>query len=168
MIPPIRKHGSYKEIEEAAFAMKDGEVSPVIAVADQYVILISEGTIPKANVEFDHVAPQLEEIVREKKMRDSGRQGLPAIAGKKPRSRTCLNDPAKAKALPGVAATINGRRITLAELAEQCVERHGEEVLEGTINRRLIELACKKQNITVSEQELDARSPARPAKCCRC
>lgn len=154
VIPPIRKYGSFKEIEEAAFAMKDGEISPVIAAANQYVILLKEGTIPKANVELDQVAPQLEEVVKEKKMRE--------VAGKvfqqlqeKSKVENLLNDPAKAKASPGVAATVNGRPITLAELAEQCVERHGEQVLEGTINRKLLEQACKKKNITVSEKELD-------------
>jgi len=36
-----------------------------------------------------------------------------------------------------------------------CIERHGEEVLEGTINRRLLELACAKRKITISEADVD-------------
>ncbi len=46
VIQPIRKHGSYKEIEDAVFNMADGEVSPVIHAGDQYVILKREGPSP--------------------------------------------------------------------------------------------------------------------------
>ena len=42
MINPIRKHGSYKEIEDAVFNMNDGEISPVIHAGGQYVILKRE------------------------------------------------------------------------------------------------------------------------------
>ena len=51
--------------------------------------------------------------------------------------------------MPGVAATVYDDQITIRELAEECIARHGKEVLEGTINRTLIELECKKQGITV-------------------
>ena len=67
-----------------------------------------------------------------------------------------LNDPVKSRQMPGVAATINGVPITLRTLAEECMLRHGPEVLDGMIHRRLIELACKQQNVTVSEEEIDA------------
>jgi hypothetical protein len=40
-------------------------------------------------------------------------------------------------------------------LAELCIDRHGKEVLQGVINRRLLEQACKKANITVTEADLD-------------
>ena len=53
MVNPIRRHLGYKEIEDAAFAMKPGDISPVIAVADQYVILKCEGHIPGQNVPFE-------------------------------------------------------------------------------------------------------------------
>jgi hypothetical protein len=65
------------------------------------------------------------------------------------------NDPARRQQLPGVAALVNGQQITIRELAEQCIERHGEVVLEGTVNRRLIEQACKKANLVVSDREMD-------------
>ena len=57
--------------------------------------------------------------------------------------------------MPGVAALVNGEPITIRELAEQCIERHSEVVLEGTVNRRLIEQACKKANLVVSGREMD-------------
>jgi hypothetical protein len=80
-----------------------------------------------------------------------------------------FNDPVLSKQMPGVAATINGNPIQVRELAELCVQRHGEEVLEGTINRRLLEQACKRQNLTIGEADLDqeilrAASAMLPAK----
>ncbi len=155
LVPPIRKHGGFKEIEDAAFSMKDGEVSPVIAVGDQYVIIKREVLLPGVkSVDFRQVAPRLEEVIRDRKLR--------AVAGEVFRQlqrdqkvENILNDPEKRKAMPGVAATINGQPIMLQELAEQCIERYGEQVLEGTINRRLLEQACRRRNITVSEAELD-------------
>ncbi|WP_437190752.1 peptidylprolyl isomerase [Planctomicrobium sp. SH527] len=44
VIPPIRKHGGSPQIEEQAFRMKVGEISPVIQVQEsRYVILKCEG-----------------------------------------------------------------------------------------------------------------------------
>lgn len=40
------------------------------------------------------------------------------------------------------------------ELADECVARHGKEILENLINRRIIEQACKMQGIAISEAEV--------------
>jgi parvulin-like peptidyl-prolyl isomerase len=66
------------------------------------------------------------------------------------------NDPAKRRAMPGVAAVVLGSPITIRELAEECIARHGQPVLEGLINRRILEQACRRQSVTVSEAEIDA------------
>ena len=155
LIQPIRRHCGYQEIEQVAFTMADGEVSQVIPAGGQYVVLKREALLPEAKaVDFQKVAPQLEEIIRERKMR--------AIAGeifqqlqKAAKVENVLNDPVRSKMMPGVAALIDDHQITLRELAEECIERHGAVVLEGTIHRRLIEQACKKRNITVSAEEMD-------------
>ena len=43
-VPPIRRHGGNKELEDKAFAMKPGEISPVIQVGfSRYVIIKCEG-----------------------------------------------------------------------------------------------------------------------------
>jgi len=155
LIQPIRKHGTYEEIERAVFSMADGEISPVIQAGGQYVILKREALLPGARaVAFEKVAPQLEEMIRDGKTRkvaDSIFQQLQREA----KVENVFNDPARSRQMPGVAALVNGRQITVADLAEACIERHGDEVLEGTINRKLIEMACREKGITVSEQEID-------------
>ena len=57
VIQPIRKHGSYKEIEDAVFNMPDGAVSPVIHAGGQYVILKREGLLPAREREFREDRP---------------------------------------------------------------------------------------------------------------
>jgi len=154
LIQPIRKHGSYQEIEQAAFTMADGEISEVLPAGGQYVILKREGLLPGQKVSYEQVAPRLEEIVRDGKLRSAAQDIFRQLQDRSVVDNV-LNDPQKRRKIPGVAAVINGHKITISQLAEECIERHGEEVLEGTINRKLIELACAKQKITISEADID-------------
>ncbi len=60
-VPPIHKHFGDKDLEEAAFRLKDGEVSNLMTMADgSYVILLCEKHLP-ANItmRFDEVRTQL-------------------------------------------------------------------------------------------------------------
>jgi parvulin-like peptidyl-prolyl isomerase len=156
LIQPIRKHATYPEIEQAAFALADGEVSKVIAVGGQYVVLKREGLQQAArDVAYNDVAPRLEKALRDRKLRSQAEEIFKHLQ-KQSVVVVLLNDPVKGQRMPGVAAAVNGASITLRQLAEECIERHGKEVLEGTINRRLIETACKQQNVMVTQQEIDA------------
>jgi hypothetical protein len=65
-----------------------------------------------------------------------------------------LDDPEKRRQMPGIAAIVSGQKITMRDLSEECIKRHGNQVLEGMINRKLIEQACQKSNINISDQEL--------------
>lgn len=62
-----------------------------------------------------------------------------------------------------VIAHVNDDRITWQELAQECVDRHGEEVLDNLINKRLIEQECAAKGIRVTSGEIDAEI-ARQAK----
>ena len=41
--------------------------------------------------------------------------------------------------MPGVAAIVNGKQLTLAQLADECITRHGSDVLDGEINRKILQ-----------------------------
>ena len=154
LIQPIRKHGSYKEIEEAVFNMEDGDVSPVIHVAGQYVILKRERLIEGSEIEFDKAVPRLEEMIREQKLRTVASDVFQKLQDRA-KVVNVFNDPEKRRAMPGVAAVINDKKITVRELAEACIKRHGKEALDGTINRTLLKQACAKRKITITEKDLD-------------
>jgi len=154
LIQPIRMHGSYDNIEKVAFNMADGEISQVIPAGGQYVIIKRESLIPARDCKLDEVAGQLEEIIRERKMRKVANDIFQQLKDNA-KLELVWGDPAKQQKKPGVAVLINGDPITIRELALECIDRHGAEVLEGTINRTLIELECKKRGITVSEADVN-------------
>ena len=87
-----------------------------------------------------------------------------AVPRQKPnRKRQARRRPPNQDALPrperpkhDVMAVVNGEDIRRDALAAACVDRFGEEMLEGMVNKRLIEHHCRNRNITVTEQELDA------------
>src|SRR6476659_11090680 len=58
--------------------------------------------------------------------------------------------------LPGVAAIVNGRQITLAQLADECLTRHGSEVLDGEINRKILQQELNRKHVAVADQDIDA------------
>ena len=155
LIHPIRRHVGDPKVEDAAFNLKEGEVSPVIEVLGQFAILKCEGQTPPTGFTKDQVRGKLEEFVRERKLRT-----VSADVFKKLQDEAQIvnvyNDPQKQAQNPGVAATINGKTITIRELSEECISRHGEQVLEQMINRKLLEVELKKRNLKVTPEEMDA------------
>jgi parvulin-like peptidyl-prolyl isomerase len=152
-IQPIRRHGSFEQIEQAAFTMEPGEVSPVIQAGGQYLILMKESTIPARPVDYQRVKPQLEELIRDSKLRKVSTEVFQELQTNA-RVVNVLADPEKRRQMPGVAAVINDQQVTTGQLAEECIARHGLETLEGTINRRMLEQACARHGVEVSDADL--------------
>jgi parvulin-like peptidyl-prolyl isomerase len=154
LVQPIRKHTGFPEFEQVAFQMRDGEVSRVIPLAGQYVILKRESLRPAMKVAFEQVKMRLIEKIRSEKSRRVAHEVLRELQDHA-NVQNLLTDPVQSRRMPGVAAVVDGRKITIRELAEACIERHGETVLEGTINRRLLEQALKRQKVTITPADLD-------------
>lgn len=55
-----------------------------------------------------------------------------------------------------VMAVVNGQDIRRDALASACIDRFGEQVLEGLVNKRLILHHCRNRGIEVTDAELDA------------
>lgn len=155
MIQPIRMHSGNKEIEAVAFRLKDGEISEVLPIAGQFIVFQREGLIPPRQVAMKDAQPFLEEIVRERKMRGAANDIFRELQSRA-KVENVMNDPKLSRELPGVAARINGSSLTIHELAERTIERHGEDVLEGTINRRILEQVVRQKKITISDADLNA------------
>jgi parvulin-like peptidyl-prolyl isomerase len=154
-IQPVRKHVGNPQIEKAAFAMKQGDVSPLLQVGDQYIILLCEGQVPALNVSRDEVLPRLEELIKDRKLRKEATD-LFASLQRSAKVVNVFNDPKLQAKMPGVAATINGRQITVRQLSEECIARHGRDTLKGMVNRRLIDQALRQKRKAVTQQDLDA------------
>ena len=55
-----------------------------------------------------------------------------------------------------VMAVVNGQDVRREALAAACVDRYGKEVLEGLVNKRLIQHHCHNRGVAVTEAEIDA------------
>lgn len=68
-VPPICKHSGSPEIEKEAFALKEGELSGIIAVEDQYILLRCLGRTEPVQRDFAAVQKELYKDIFEKKLR---------------------------------------------------------------------------------------------------
>ena len=158
LIPPVRRHVGDPEFERVAFGLEPGEISPVLRIANQYLILKCEREIPPA-----HIAPQyqsdaraqLADQIREGKLRDTAGEMFRTLQKDANVTNVWNNSELRAK-MPGIAATINDRKITLDELRQACFDRYAKEILEGEVNYRILRQELDKQKTHVSKTELDA------------
>jgi foldase protein PrsA len=68
-VPPIRQFsGAHEELRKAAFKMKDGEISGIIQVDHQYVILKCEGRTEPIEHDLEDVKIQLDQELREREV----------------------------------------------------------------------------------------------------
>ncbi|MCE9553753.1 MAG: peptidylprolyl isomerase [Planctomycetes bacterium] len=158
MIPPVRRYAGDPQLERIAFGLQPGEVSDVIPVNSQFLILKCEkhlpGNPPNKGL-MSVIEKDIHTSILDRKLRSAGSDLFKELQ-KTAEIRVVMNDPAESRRMPGVAATVNGQPITLAQLAEECVARHGREVLHRMITRTIVANALKRQQVAISEAELDA------------
>ena len=157
LIQPIRLHSGDPTIEKVAFALLPGQISEVLPVGDQFAILKCENHIEAKNPsaqELEHAKNVLQEILREGKLREASAKLFKKIENET-KIENIFNDAVKRQQMPGVAALVNGHQITMAELADACIERHGNDVLEGQVNRALLQGALAQNNLNVTQQHID-------------
>jgi len=155
LIQPIRRHVGDPNIEKEAFGLKPGQISSIIRVAEQFVILKCEGHLEPRQVDHEKSKQQIVEKIKDEKLRQLAHQ-LFAQLQATATIQNVYNNPHLRETLPGVVAMVNGDRITMKELRQECMLRHGEEVLETEISQLLLEQALKQANLTVSEDDLQA------------
>jgi parvulin-like peptidyl-prolyl isomerase len=158
VIPPIRKHVGDPEMERIAFSLKPNEISPVIAVDGQFAILKCEKQVP-ASIVAPQLRQQYEEALRERirdeKLRKAASE-LFAHLQNHAQIVNVVNNPQLRDQMAGVAATINGRKLTMQQLAEECIARHGADVLQGEVNRKILEQELKRRRLAITQQDIDA------------
>ncbi|QDT59006.1 Foldase protein PrsA precursor [Stieleria bergensis] len=158
LIPPIRRYTGDTRLEEAAFALKDGQISQILPIANQFVFLQAVGRIP-AYTPPGEAMPAIRETItdriRNKKLKVAASDLFEELQ-RKANLVKVLGNPELTKQHPGVAAIINGQPITLATVAAECVKRHGDEVLEGEINRKLLSHALRAASKTINQEDLNS------------
>lgn len=158
LIPPIRRFNGDSRLEEAAFALRDGEVSPVLALGDQWIILQSVRRIPASTPSpqaLPAIREQIHDRIRDEKLRVAATELFGRLQ-KEAHVVKVLGDDQLTQQHPGVAAIINGQQISIAMAAEECIKRHGLDVLEGEINRKLLTQALRSAKKQVTNADLQS------------
>ncbi|MCA9237127.1 MAG: peptidyl-prolyl cis-trans isomerase [Planctomycetales bacterium] len=155
LIQPIRRYMGDPAIEAAAFALQPGQVSSPVQVGNQFILLKCEARIPARAVPLAQVQEKIEEGIKDQKLRGTAHD-LFASLQKTATIVNVLNDSRLSQTMPGVVATVNGDRIMRKELDQECVLRHGDEVLEGEITHLLLEQALKTARVNVTQADMDA------------
>ena len=158
LIPPIRKYTGDSRLEDAAFALPNDAVSPILQLGDQWVILQAIRRIPATSPRPESmpaVKAQIVDRIRDEKMRGAATDLFTRLQTDAKVVKV-LGDAEAAKRYPGIAAIVNGQQISISSVAAECIKRHGKDVLEGEINRKLLVQALRKASKDVSEQEVAA------------
>lgn len=155
LIQPIRRHMGDKGIEEEAFQLQPGQLSKIIPVGDQFVILKCEQIFPARQVDMDAVREKIVERIKDEKLRQEANRVFAEVQ-KSATIQNVYNNPELRQTMPDVVALVNGDRITMQELGAECLARHGEEVLEAEISQKLLEQSLKAAKITIDQADLDA------------
>jgi parvulin-like peptidyl-prolyl isomerase len=116
MIQPIRRHVGDSAIENAAFSLQPGQVSSIIQVGEQYVILKCDELIQPTPMPIEQVKPRLVERIKDEKLREAA-SGIFAQVQKSATIKNIYNDPQMSQMMPGVVATVNGDCRNLATSA---------------------------------------------------
>lgn len=153
-VQPVRRHSGAPQFEAAVFGLEPGGISPVVQVADQFIIVKCEGHLPAAEVKLDDVRPRLAEELREKKSRAASSEVFRKLQDAAT-VENVFNDPAKSAAQPGVAAVVNGQPLGIDRVRDKCVDRHAADVLEILITRTILQQALEREKLQVSQTEVD-------------
>jgi len=157
LIPPIGHHIGEPEVEKTVFAMQPGQISPILHVANQYLIFRCEKHLPAAPISPQYrktIDERLQERIVERKLRDAAGELFSELQSTA-QVVNVWNDAQKQAQMPGVAVTINGNPISIETLSEECVARYGREVLDMTIDNKLLAQALKRRNSNVSKAEIN-------------
>ncbi|HCA50927.1 MAG TPA: hypothetical protein DEP12_11025, partial [Planctomycetaceae bacterium] len=127
LIPPIGKHVGDASLEAEAFSLKEGDISQLVKIANQYILMKCEKRIPST-----YIAPQFKADA-EARLRDQIRErNLESAAGSifqrlqaEAKIQSVYKDASLKESHPGVVAILNGQQITVRELAEECITRYG-------------------------------------------
>ena len=158
LLPPIRKFSGDDELEKIAFGLQPNQVSPVFPAGGFSVTLQCVRHLPPTNPP----GPQMQEIqnrikveLEDQKLRSMAETVYKSLR-EKAEVTVVSGKPELMAQYPGVAAIVNRQSIPMQRFDEACVKRHGVQILEGEINRKLIEGALTAARLQVTQADIDA------------
>lgn len=157
LIPPIRHFMGDPAFETLAFSLKENEISEPYALGEQWVVLQCVRKLaatPPSEAAFPQVRQQIVDRIRDEKVRSEASTLLLKLR-ENAQVQIVYGNAEFSAQYPGVAAIINGQKLTMAQLTAELVKRHGEEIVEGEINRVLLAQALKSAGQKVTDADVD-------------
>ena len=155
MSNPIRRYTMNPNIENVLFALQSGELSPVIEeFPGRFTVYQCVEHLRPVEVDVESVKRELFFHIRGAKLQQVAREVFKELQDRA-QVKVIFGNPALYSQHVGVAALLNGREISIKELAEICIQKHGTDVLNDMINRLLVEQAARREGIIITEQEID-------------
>ena len=156
LLQPIRRHTVHSSLEQVVFALNPGEVSPIVEhPVGCFFIYRCEQHLQPQNIDIAKVREQLVMKARDVKIRAVAEEVFTDL-----QHRATINvvfgNPEKSAQFPGVAAVVNGQTISRDSLASRCLKLYGKTVLNEMISKKIIDIDCRKQGVTITEADLDA------------
>ena len=155
MVHPIRRGSFNPHVEKILFAMKPEEISPVIEYpAGHFTIFRCEEHLQPHDADLNAVKEQLALEIRDMKLRSVAEAVFVELQSRA-KIQIVFGNPALYNQYPGIAAILNGQMIPQKELAEVCIRKYGQEILNDMMGRLLVVQACRREKIVISEQDID-------------
>ncbi|MBQ2620314.1 MAG: SurA N-terminal domain-containing protein [Thermoguttaceae bacterium] len=156
---PLRMHTGFPEFDKAVFSLKPGQVSNVLNVGNQYLIVYCERINPSIKDKNPLTDDLKKRIIEEIKVQKLSKVSNDIFAQLQQNAKVTivLGNPQLERQYPTAAILIDGKQIGRKQVAEKAIERHGAKVLNGLIQFVLVEQAAKKAGITVTDKDVDAQ-----------
>ena len=156
LLQPIRRHTVHSSIEQIVFALKPGDVSQIVEwPVGQFMIFRCEQHLGPQHVDIARVREQLIMKINDTIIRTVAEEIFTDLQ-QRAKIDVVFGDSAKSAQFPGVAAFVNGQTISREYLASRCVRQHGKTVLSEMISKKIVEIGCRKQSVTITEADIDA------------
>ncbi len=157
LLQPIRRHLLPPNVDQTVFALKPGEISPVVELSiGQFLIFRCEQHLAPQNVDIAKVRDQLATKVKDVKTREIAEEVFSTLQSQA-KIDIVFGDSAKMSQYPGVAAIVNGQTISLEYLQGRCFKQYAKTVLSEMISKKIIDIACRKAEppIVLTDADID-------------
>ena len=157
LLPPLRRNMGEPQLEQAAFGLQVGQVSEILQLQNQYIILKCERQHEEnypTGQDLVLAKQRIQDEIRESKLGDAA-AALFTRMQDNAEIVNVINNESLRQQMPGVATTINGHAIKLQEIQEECLTRYGRDVLQSEINRTIIQQRLQQVGESVTDTDLE-------------
>lgn len=157
MMRPISLNVFEPEVEETVFRLEPNQISEIVSLKKQFLIFKCERHFQAASLTPEQVAyyekQTRSELAEERLTAEAG--GIMEELQANYKVVNVYNNPELRNQMPGVAAQIGNQTIKVRDLSEECISRHGTQVLEGEINRALLSSELEAAGLQLTQADID-------------